>query len=148
MSFKGENGAFCQEDNKVSRWTNCRNAVQIVTFLSWSFELLRALLNLLQQKENVLGVRSREVTEKTYRNFRFTTVTDALLRTKAFWGVSQRLWVNVSKYSERSGLLYRADVDIEHPTRKAVKIYSNLQAGIVCGCSLTGLQLQRRSPMI
>jgi hypothetical protein len=63
------------------------------------------LLSLLQQEENILGVWSRETEGKTNRNLIFTTPREELLRTNAILGVSPRLWLNVSKNFERSGLL-------------------------------------------
>ena len=66
----------------------------------------------LQQEENVLGVGSREPEGKTNGNLIFATLTEELLGTNAFLGVSPRLWLNVSKNFERSGLLDPEDAGI------------------------------------
>ena len=42
----------------------------------------------------------RQPEGKTNRNLIFTTLTQELLRTNAFLGVSPRLWLNISKHSK------------------------------------------------
>jgi len=95
--------------NNIKKCVTLSHVVQIVTIMSWRVELW---LSLLQQEENVLGVWSRQPEGKMNRNLIFTTLTEQLLRTNVFLGVSLRICLKVSKNFERSRLLDPEDEGI------------------------------------